>query len=147
MSRSGRTGFSQNSLLVEMVAQMRRHNVLARIMVVVAIVMIVMVLKRITIATMIAMAAEESILPIPEVLLMTLEHILMMIVWLIAMIMDQRGLGWMRVNIGLIMLCVLLLPHLLGGPLVMVVAIMPIICLVVAIGSVDHSCLGGQMTN
>jgi len=47
---------------------------------------------------------------------------------------------------GLVILCVLLLPHLQGGPLVAVVAMMPIICLVAAIGSLDGLHLGGQMT-
>jgi len=51
----------------------------------------------------------------------------------------------MMVNAGPVILHILLLPHLLG-PLVMVVAMMPIICLVVALGSTEGLCLGGQMT-
>jgi hypothetical protein len=128
---------------VVVVAQMSRHNILVRIMVVVAVIMIVVVLERITIATVTIMATEESVLLIPEVPLMILGHLWMMIIWLTATIMVPKGLGWMMVNAGLIILHVLLLPHLLGGPLVTVVAMIPIICLVAAVGSLDGSHLGG----
>jgi hypothetical protein len=143
MNRGGRTGFSSSIHLVVVVAQMGRQNVLAGIVVVVAIVTIVMVLRRITITTMTVMAAEESALHIPEVPLMILGQNLMTIIQLIATIVGLRRLGWMRVNAGLVVLHVLLLPHLQGGPLAVVVAMMPIICLVMAIGSLDSSCLGG----
>jgi hypothetical protein len=43
----------------------------------------------------------------------------------------------MMVNIGLVVLHVLPLPLLQGGPLVAVVAMMPNICSVVAVGSLD----------
>jgi len=108
--------------------------------------MMVVVPTRTIIAIMTIIATEESAPLIPEVLLMILGHILMTIIWLTVMIVVLRRLGWMRVNVGLIVLCVLLLPHILGGPLVTVVAMMPIICLVVAIGSLDHPHLGGCMT-
>jgi len=122
---------------------MGRQIILSRIMVLVAIVVIVMVPKRIIIATVTIVATKESIPLVPEVSLMILRHILMTIIQLIAMIVDQRRLGWMRVNAGLVILHVPLLPHLQGGPLVTVVAIMPIICLVAAVGSLDGSRLGG----
>ena len=144
MSKGGRTGSSPSiHLVVVVVAQMGRPSILARIVVEVAIVAIVVVPKRITIATVIVMAAEESILPVPEVPLMIPGHILMTIIQLIAAIVAVRRLGWMMVNVGLVVLCILLLPHLLGGPLVVVVAMMPIICSVAAVGSLEGPCLGG----
>ena len=50
----------------------------------------------------------------------------------------------MKEDAGLVVLRVLLLPHLQGGHLVAVVAMMPIICLA-AVGSLDGSRLGGQV--
>ena len=107
---------------------------------------IVMVPKRITIATVIVVAAEENVLCIPEVPPMIPGHLLMTIARLIAVVMVLRRLGWMMVNAGLVILLILLLPHLQGGPLVTVVAMMPIICLVAAVGSLDGLRLGGQVT-
>jgi hypothetical protein len=145
MSRKGRTGSSPSiHLVVVGVTQMGRQNVLARIVVVVAVVAIVVVPKRITIATVIVVAAEESVLPVPEVPLMIPGHLLLMIVRLIAAIVKVRRLGLMKGDAGLVVLRVLLLLHLQGGPLVAVVAMMPIICLA-AVGSLDGSCLGGQI--
>ena len=109
----------------------------------VAVIAIVVVQKRITIAIVITVAAEESILPVPEVPLMIPGHLLMMIVRLIAAIVAIRRLGWMMVNVGLVVLRILPLPLLQGGPLVAVVAMMPIICSVAAVGSLDGSRLGG----
>ena len=144
MSKRGRIGSSPSiHLEVVVVALMGRQNILARIVVEVDVIMIVVVPKRTTIATVIVMAAEESVLPAPEVPLMIPGHLLLTIVRLIAAIVIVRRLGWMKVDAGLVVLCVLLLPHLQGGHLVVVVAMMPIICLA-AVGS-DGSRLGGQV--
>ena len=66
--------------------------------------MTVVVLKRITITTVTVMAAKENILHIPEVPLMIQGH---------SHDHGSKKVEWMRVNAGLIVLCVLLLPHLL----------------------------------
>ena len=89
------------------------------------------------------MVTKENVLHIPEVPLMIPGHLLMTIALAIATIMILKGLGQMKVDAGFIILHVLLLPPLLRGLLVMVVAMMPIICLVAAVGSLDSSCLGG----
>jgi hypothetical protein len=146
MSRGGRTGSSPSIhlVVVVVVTQMGRQNVLARIVVVVAVVAIVVVPKRTTIATVIVAVAEESVLPAPEVSLMIPELLLRTIVRQIAAIAGlQRRLDWMKEDAGLVVLRVLLLPHLQGGLLVAVVAMMPIICLA-AVRS-DGSRLSGQV--